>query len=41
MQTIKLNIPIEIPSDFKNEDSNKVYEVTFAVFGPKKGQFGS
>jgi len=42
MQTIKLLIPIEIPSDFKNEaDSDiKVIDMPFAFFGPRAGQFG-
>jgi len=39
MQTIKLLIPIEIPSDYKNEKDSEiqVIELPFAFFGPRAG----
>ena len=42
MQTIKLLIPIEIPSDFKNEKDSeiKVIELPFTLYGPRNGAFG-
>lgn len=39
MQTLKLSIPIHIPSDFKKGET-EVYEVPLAFFGPKNASFG-
>lgn len=42
MQTVKLLIPIEIPSDFQNskESAPEVYEVPLSFYGPRNGAFG-
>jgi hypothetical protein len=42
MQTIKLNIPIEIPANFQEgkDFSDQIYEVPLSFFGPKHNSFG-
>jgi hypothetical protein len=40
MQTIKVQVPIYIPEDFKKQNDQDIFEIPISFFGPKGTSFG-